>query len=93
MSGVVPANVAMVGSAPCSSNRRMTVTSPASAARRNGVWPVKSTHDSEPSGVDEAPLGRILARARVGIGAAREQQRDEIQRRCAVDAVVALRGR
>ncbi len=48
ISGVVPANVAMLASAPCSSSKRMTVTSPASAARRNGVWPVKSTHDSEP---------------------------------------------
>ena len=39
---------------------------------------------------DEAPLRRILARARVGIGAALEQQFDEVQRGRAVDAVVAL---
>src|SRR2546421_4455319 len=40
--------VGIFGSAPCASSSRITATSPASAAVRNGVWPVKSTHESEP---------------------------------------------
>ena len=57
MSGVVPAGVAKFGSAPCSSRSRMTVVSPDSAARRNGVWPVKSTHDTSPSEYSQRRLG------------------------------------
>ena len=49
ISGVVPACVGRFGSAPCSSSKRIIAMSPDNAARRNGVWPVKSTHDTSPS--------------------------------------------
>jgi len=35
----------------------MAFTSPASAARRNGVWPVKSTHASDPRRVTHERCG------------------------------------
>ena len=46
MSGVVPARVARFGSAPRCTSSRIVVVSPESAARSNGVCPVKSTHDT-----------------------------------------------
>ena len=51
ISGVVPAAVAMFGSAPCASSNRIAARSPAAAARKNGVCPVRSTQATEPTTV------------------------------------------
>src|SRR5690348_17526980 len=48
ISGVVPLNVLIFGSAPCSSSKRIVFTSPAAAARRKGVCPVRSAQPNEP---------------------------------------------
>jgi hypothetical protein len=46
MSGVVPASVGGSGSRRCSTSSRIVAVSADSAARRNGVCPVKSTHET-----------------------------------------------
>ena len=71
----------------------MTVTSPASAARRNGVWPVKSTHESEPKRRMKRRSGGY-SRVRA-LGSAPRVSRSVISSsaRGAVDAVVAAAGR
>ena len=69
----------------------MTSTSPAAAARKNGVCPVRSTHDDgADDDEDEAPLVRILARARVRVRARFEQALDQRERFVANAAVVAV---
>ena len=49
MSAFVPLKVAIDGSAPFDSSSFITGTSPDCAARMNAVWPVTSTHSSDPS--------------------------------------------
>ncbi len=81
----------MFGSAPCSSSRRMTSTSPAAAARKNGVWPVRSTHDTEPTTtrMKRRSCGNSRVRA-FGSAPVFEQPLDQRERLVAHAAVVAV---